>query len=56
MKNPNPIARARRIEVRRKELGYATRCFHCPESELFCLENDHPVTEKLVRYGKDSPF
>jgi len=33
--------------MRRKELGYATRCFYCPESELFCLENDHPVTEKL---------
>jgi hypothetical protein len=23
MKNPNPIARARRIEMRRKQLGYA---------------------------------
>jgi hypothetical protein len=33
--------------MRRKELGYATSCFYCPESELFCLENDHPLTEEL---------
>jgi hypothetical protein len=38
--------------MRRKELGYATRCFYCPESELFCLENDHPVTEKLDPFFK----
>jgi hypothetical protein len=47
MKNPNPIARARRIEMRRKQLGYPCRCFYCPETELFCFEQDHPVTEGL---------
>jgi hypothetical protein len=47
MKNPNPIARARRMEMRRKQLGYPTRCFYCPEPELFCFEQDHPVTEEL---------
>jgi hypothetical protein len=47
VKNPNPIARARRIETRRKQLGYPTRCFSCPESEIFCFEEDHPVTEEL---------
>lgn len=47
MKNPNPIARARRIEMRRKQLGYSSRCFYCPETELFCFEQDHPVTAKL---------
>jgi len=47
MKNPNPIARARRIEMRRKQLGYPCRCFYCPETELFCFERDHPVTEEL---------
>jgi hypothetical protein len=51
MKNPNPIARARRIEMRRKQLGYPSRCFYCPETELFCFEEDHPVTE-----GLDSDF
>jgi hypothetical protein len=47
MKNPNPIARARRIEMRRKQLGYPSRCFYCPETDLFCFEQDHPVTEEL---------
>ena len=47
MKNPNPISRARRIEMRRKQLGYATRCFYCPETEIFCFEVEHPVTEAL---------
>jgi hypothetical protein len=47
MKNPNPIARARRIEMRRKQLGYPSRCFYCPESEVFCFEQDHVVTEEL---------
>jgi hypothetical protein len=47
MKNPNPIARARRIEMRRKQLGYPSRCFYCPETELFCFEEDHPVTREL---------
>lgn len=47
MKNPNPIARARRIEMSRKRLGYPSRCFYCPETELFCFEQDHPVTEEL---------
>jgi len=47
MKNPNPIARARRIEMRRKQLGHPCRCFYCLETELFCFEQDHPVTEEL---------
>jgi hypothetical protein len=47
MKNPNPIARARRTEMRRKQLGYPSRCFHCPETDLFCFEEDHPVTRDL---------
>ena len=47
MRNPNPIGRARRIEMRRKQLGYPTRCFYCPETELFCFEVDHPVTAAL---------
>jgi hypothetical protein len=47
MKNPNPIARARRIEMRRKQLGYPCRCFYCPETDLFCFEEDHPVTREL---------
>jgi hypothetical protein len=47
MKNPNPIARARRIEMRRKQLGYPSRCFYCAETEMFCFEEDHPVTHQL---------
>ena len=47
MKNPNPIARARRIEMRRKQLGYPCRCFYCPETDVFCFEEDHPVTRDL---------
>lgn len=47
MTNPYPITRARRIETRRKQMGYADRCFDCPETNVFCFELDHPVTEKL---------
>jgi hypothetical protein len=47
MKNSNPIARARRIEMRRKQLGYPSRCFYCAETDLFCFEEDHPVTREL---------
>jgi hypothetical protein len=47
VKNPNPIARARRIETRRKDTGYAERCFYCPETDVFCFELDHPVTKEL---------
>ena len=47
MNNPYPIAQARRIELRRKHLGYPTRCFYCPETNIFCFEEDHPVTEDL---------
>ena len=45
--NPCPILRARRIEMRRKDMGYATRCFYCEETEIFCFEIDHPVTREL---------
>ena len=48
MKNPNPIARAWRLENRRKELGSENpSCFYCGESDIACLELDHPVTVKL---------
>ena len=47
MSNPYPILRARRIEKRRKDTGYATRCFYCEESDIFCFEMDHPVTFEL---------
>jgi len=33
--------------MRRKQLGYPTRCFCCSEADLFCFELDHPVTEEL---------
>lgn len=39
-----------RIESRRKEVGYATRCFYCPETDIFCFEIEHPVTKKLDKY------
>jgi len=45
--NPCPILRARRIEQRRKDMGYATRCFYCGETDIFCFEIDHPVTREL---------
>ena len=47
MKNPSPITRARRIEMRRKQLGNPSRCFYCPETDIFCFEADHPVTRDL---------
>ena len=48
MNNPDPIARAWRLEKRRKELGSnSPRCFYCPEEDIECLEADHPVTEAL---------
>jgi hypothetical protein len=31
--------------MRRKKLG-ADRCFCCPESDMACLESDHPVGEE----------
>src|SRR6266849_7183925 len=48
MKNPNPIARARRLETRRREMGYASRCFYCPEADPFCFENDHPEVTRAL--------
>ena len=45
MNNPQPIKRARRIEMRRKFLG-ADRCFYCPEPNMSCLEREHPVGVK----------
>jgi hypothetical protein len=38
--------------MRRKQLGYATRCFYCPETDIFCFELDHPVTEELDEHFK----
>ena len=28
-------------------MGYASRCFYCPETDPFCFEKDHPVTKAL---------
>jgi hypothetical protein len=42
MRNPYPIKRAKRNEWRRKRLG-ADQCFYCLESDLACLELEHPV-------------
>ncbi len=33
--------------MRRKAVGYATRCFYCGETDIFCFEMDHPVTHEL---------
>lgn len=48
MKNPDPIARAWRLERRRKQLGADDpRCLYCGETNIACLELDHPVTKEL---------
>jgi hypothetical protein len=47
MKNPQPLTRARRLETRRKEMAYASRCFYCSEADPSCFEMDHPVTKAL---------
>jgi hypothetical protein len=46
VKNPNPIARAGRLQRRRKELGISPSCFDCGESDIACLELDHQVGRK----------
>ena len=38
--------------MRRKQLGYPTRCFYCPETDLSCFEEDHPVTHGLDDHFK----
>jgi hypothetical protein len=44
VKNPDPIARAWRLEKRRKQLGSDSPCcFYCGESDVVCLELEHPV-------------
>jgi hypothetical protein len=50
--NPFPIKRAWRIESCRKRVGYATRCFYCSETDIFCFELEHPVTEDLDKLFK----
>jgi hypothetical protein len=48
VKNPRPIKRALRVERRRLELGSNNpQCFYCGESDIACLELDHPVTRGL---------
>lgn len=48
MNNPDPVARAWRLEKRRKELGSNNPgCFYCPETDVACLELDHPVTKEF---------
>ena len=48
MTNPNPLRRAWRLELKRKDLGSANPiCFYCGESNIECLEPDHPVTKDL---------
>lgn len=44
------MKRAWRIESCRKRVGYATRCFYCPETDIFCFELEHPVTEELDKF------
>lgn len=52
MINPDPIARAWRLQKRCKELGSQNpRCFYCGETNVACLELDHLVTK-----GLDSKF
>lgn len=44
MKNPSPVMRARRMELRRMALGSENpSCFYCGESDIACLELEHPV-------------
>jgi len=50
--NPYPIKTAWRVESCRKRVGYSTRCFYCPETDIFCFELEHPVTEKLDKFFK----
>ncbi len=38
--------------MRRKEMQYATRCFFCEETNIFCFEIDHPVTRDLDEHFK----
>lgn len=48
MINADPIKRAWRLQRRRKELGSSNpSCVSCGESDIECLENDHPITEDL---------
>src|SRR5437764_880224 len=42
MKNVNPLQTARRIEQRVAKLGPNPKCFYCHESDIACLELDHP--------------
>lgn len=47
MKNPNPSKLARLYEMRRKTLGSDNPCcFYCGESDIECLELEHPVTRE----------
>ncbi|MFY9559612.1 MAG: hypothetical protein WAQ52_05195 [Terriglobales bacterium] len=42
------MKRAWRLQRRRKELGSSNpSCVSCGESDIECLENDHPITEDL---------
>lgn len=53
MKNPNPIKRAWRLEQRRAELGSDNpQCFYCGESDIECLEAEHPATCKYDQLFK----
>ncbi len=47
MNNPNPSKLARRHELRRKALGSDNpQCFYCGESDIECLELEHPLTRE----------
>lgn len=42
------MERAWRLEKRRKDLeSNDPQCFYCPESDIECLEVEHPVTKEL---------
>ena len=38
--------------MNRKRVGYATRCFYCPETDIFCFDMDHPLTQQLDEFFK----
>ena len=47
MNDLSPITRARRTEMRRKALGSDNpSCIYCGESDLACLEREHPVSRE----------
>lgn len=46
MKNINPLRTGRRIAKRIEKLGPNPSCVDCGESDIACLELDHPVGQE----------